>query len=202
MDNNNTNYIKMDGEEAAFEGGAIRYTKTGKGRYDLIPGDIVQDVLTYAFKEYYKSPDYKMETSDLEIIKSAYAEDISRYFNVIIGLVNASFVVHDISDPEISDNGVLYVKTSCSQFIDGFKKMLKALAIHYENGAEKYGVDNWKKGIPVIGGDRGGSFTDSMLRHLNQYLMTEEDEPHNVSAIWNAFGALWTLKHNKEKENK
>ena len=47
---NNANYIKMDGEEAAFEGGAIRYTKTGKGRYDLIPGDIVQDVLAYALE--------------------------------------------------------------------------------------------------------------------------------------------------------
>ena len=29
--------IKMDGEYRQFEGGGIRYTKTGKGRFDLIP---------------------------------------------------------------------------------------------------------------------------------------------------------------------
>ena len=73
--------------------------------------------------------------------------------------------------------------------------MLEELAIHYENGAEKYGVDNWKKGIPVIGGDRGGSFTDSGLRHLNQFIQGKTDEPHHISCIWNFFGALWTLDH-------
>ena len=94
------------------------------------------------------------------------------------------------------------MKTGCSQFIDGFKKMLKALAIHYENGAEKYGVDNWKKGIPVTGGDRGGSFMDSAMRHLTQYLIGLTDEPHYISCIWNCVCGLWTLHHQQMHPNK
>jgi hypothetical protein len=58
--------------------------------------------------------------------------------------------------------------------------MLHDLAIHYENGAEKYGPDNWKKGIPLTGGERGGSFTDSGLRHLNQWCQGLSDEPHHI----------------------
>ena len=40
--------IKMDGDKAEFDGGAIRYTKTGKGRFDLIPKDVYQRVLERA----------------------------------------------------------------------------------------------------------------------------------------------------------
>lgn len=33
--------IKMDGKEHKF-GEATRYTKDGKGRFDLIPGDVIE----------------------------------------------------------------------------------------------------------------------------------------------------------------
>jgi hypothetical protein len=62
--------------------------------------------------------------------------------------------------------------------------MILDVAHHYEDGAEKYGVDNWKKGIPVVGGERGGNFTDSFLRHLHQMMSSifgemETDENGN-----------------------
>ena len=47
------NYIKMDGEKSGFEGGAIRYTKNGKGRFDLVPGDVIADILSYATDRFY-----------------------------------------------------------------------------------------------------------------------------------------------------
>jgi hypothetical protein len=82
---------------------------------------------------------------------------------------------------------------------DGFRKgiyeMRKALAKHYEAGAVVHGVDNWKKGLPVYGSERGGCFLDSMRRHADQALMGKTDEPHAIAAIWNAFGAAWTLKN-------
>jgi hypothetical protein len=58
-------------------------------------------------------------------------------------------------------------------------KMLKDLAINYEKGAEKYGENNWRKGIPL------NSFEDSGFRHFCQWLNDETDEPHHISAIWN-----------------
>ena len=74
--------------------------------------------------------------------------------------------------------------------------MLRDLAIHFQKGAEKYGVDNWKNGIPATGGGRGGSFEDSGLRHLNQYFRGETDENHFAAALWNfwVFGSSFTIR--------
>lgn len=184
------NYIKMDGEKAAFDGGAIRYTKTGKGRFDLIPGDIIVDLVACAWENFYSEG--TMTTSLSDIIQCAYQQDDVRYFETIINLVNWKYASGITG---VDDNGEECKETTYHEFIRGLCKMLKDLAIHYENGAEKYGVDNWKKGIPVTGGDRGGSFTDSGLRHLNQYLMGYTDEHHCIACIWNFIGAIWTLRN-------
>jgi hypothetical protein len=34
-----------------------------------------------------------------------------------------------------------------------------------------------------------------MRRHIDQALQGKDDEPHAIAAIWNAFGAVWTLKN-------
>jgi hypothetical protein len=73
--------------------------------------------------------------------------------------------------------------------------MRKALAGHYEVGAEVHGIDNWKKGLPVYGSARGGCFLDSMRRHSDQALLGLTDEPHAIAAVWNAVCAVWTLRH-------
>lgn len=202
---NNVNYLKMDGEKANFEGGAVRYTKTGKGRYDLIPGDVVNGILNASWENFYSSGN--MTTSKFDIMQIAYSSPCgcasdttlglrSRYVDTIINLVNFVYTEGVITT---DDNGIESKETSFDNFLIGFSKMLHELAIHYENGAEKYGVDNWKRGIPITGGNRGGSFTDSGLRHLNQWCQGLTDEPHHISCIWNFMGALWMM--NKEDEN-
>ena len=75
-------------------------------------------------------------------------------------------------------------------------KMRHMLAKHYEAGAKVHGVNNWKKGIPISDSERGGNFVDSMRRHADQALQGKYDEPHAISAIWNAFSAIWTLRNN------
>lgn len=73
----------------------------------------------------------------------------------------------------------------------GLFSLLPSLALFlvarvYEDGAKKYGRDNWKKGIPI------SRFIDSALRHLHKYLDGLRDEPHLSQAAWNILGALWT----------
>jgi len=63
---------------------------------------------------------------------------------------------------------------------------LKRLAIHYENGAKKYGDRNWEKGQPV------SRYLDSAIRHLYAYLSGSRDEDHLAAAAWNAFAAIHT----------
>ena len=191
------NYLKMDGEKAQFETGAIRYTKTGKGRYDLIP-ESVSDIIMYAQDDYRSSSGY-MTTTKTGLMLFAYTNDdiASRFINIVINLVNYYYAPGE--DVETID-GIIGKKTTYADFETGWAHMMDDLAKHYEAGAEKYGVDNWKKGIPVIGGDRGGSFADSALRHLNQFCMGKIDEPHQISCIWNCVCGLWTLQEEERKK--
>ena len=55
---------------------------------------------------------------------------------------------------------------------------------HFEDGAKKYGDDNWRRGIPLR------RFMDSGMRHLFKHLRGDRDEPHLIAAIWN-FGCLY-----------
>lgn len=192
-----TNYLKMDGEKAQFETGAIRYTKTGKGRYDLIP-ESISDIIMYAQDDYRSSSGY-MTTTKTGLMLFAYTNDdiASRFINIVINLVNYYYAPGE--DVETID-GIIGKKTTYADFETGWAHMMDDLAKHYEAGAEKYGVDNWKKGIPVIGGDRGGSFADSALRHLNQFCMGKIDEPHQISCIWNCVCGLWTLQEEERKK--
>lgn len=190
---NKDNYIKMDGEKDSFEGGAIRYTKKGKGRYDLIPSQQIHDILSYAKLNWDsivgKDDDF---CSIHNVLMSAYpdADDLTydNYIEIIINIIRYSYIA-------AAKNPIF------NFFMIGFVKMLKDLAIHYEMGAEKYGVDNWKKGIPETKGERGGSFRDSGLRHLQQLLDGKTDEPHQIAAIWNFIGAMYVRKHQNDKTN-
>lgn len=190
--------IKTEGNFSQFEEGAIRYTKDGKGRFDLIPVEVVSEIISKAYNECKLSVDGTWKTSKSHILETAYSENECRYVNTIIDIVCYEYAIEKKTDM-IHGEPVIYV--TFPWFEHAFCKMLKELAIHYEKGAEKYGVDNWKKGIPIAGGERGGSFTDSGLRHLNQWLLGDNDEPHHIACIWNFFGAIYCQKHVNETQN-
>jgi hypothetical protein len=65
--------------------------------------------------------------------------------------------------------------------------VIRALAIHYQKGCEKYGDRNWEKGLPVQ------SFLDSASRHLAQVIDGRSDENHAVAAFWNMACAYQTI---------
>jgi hypothetical protein len=56
---------------------------------------------------------------------------------------------------------------------------LDLLARHFQTGAEKYGPNNWQKGIPV------SAYYDSAMRHLWAVHRGETNEPHLTACIWN-----------------
>lgn len=63
---------------------------------------------------------------------------------------------------------------------------MRRLAVHFENGAAKYGERNWEKGQPV------SRYVDSALRHLFDYLGGDTSEDHLAAAVWNAGCAMHT----------
>ena len=57
---------------------------------------------------------------------------------------------------------------------------LRSVAKRFEDGAYKYGRDNWKKGQPL------SRYVDSINRHLWDYLDGCEKEDHLGAVIWNS----------------
>ena len=62
------------------------------------------------------------------------------------------------------------------------------LAKHYQNGAAKYGDNNWRKGINL------SRYLSSAMRHLVKYAMGWRDEDHLAAALWNIAAIIETEK--------
>lgn len=63
---------------------------------------------------------------------------------------------------------------------------MQMLAVHYENGAAKYGDRNWEKGQPL------SVFLSSARRHWGKVLLNMQDEDHASACVWNMMGYTWT----------
>lgn len=74
--------------------------------------------------------------------------------------------------------------------------MLLDVAKHFEDGAKKYGENNWRKGIPV------NCYIDSAVRHYLKWLRGDNDEPHDRAFAWNILCCIWTASMGKESNIK
>lgn len=70
--------------------------------------------------------------------------------------------------------------------------MILEVAKHFEEGAKKYGDNNWRKGIPVR------CYIDSAIRHYVKWLRGDQDEPHDRAFCWNIMCAMWTCINKPE----
>jgi hypothetical protein len=190
---------KKDETLEEFDTGALRENKAGKGRSDLMANAILQDVLAYAMMNYFGKENCINVSSYGTYIALHSEQYPDMYYQTIISITCMRY-----ADPIKSqnDHGIICYVINAEGFVKGMAEMSLELAKHYENGAVKHGIDNWKKGIPVIGGERGGSCNDSARRHGDKYLAGYDDEDHAISCIWNCVTALWMLKEKKEKNDK
>lgn len=70
--------------------------------------------------------------------------------------------------------------------------MLLEVSIHFEEGAKKYGENNWQKGIPV------NCYVDSGVRHYLKWRRGDKDEPHDRAFVWNLMCCIYEIKRNKK----
>ena len=170
--------IKVTGTPQTFGDGAVRNTKEGKGRFDLIPPEPFYFILDRIHALRNENKPY-IDISNENVWKCAFVD--SKYVDVIIALT-----IRGYTD---AANGFIVNQqhnVSLDLFSEGVWKMLQALAIHFQKGAEIYGEHNCEKGIP------NWSFRDSGLRHTAQYFSGLTDEPHLISAIWNFWMLIWS----------
>lgn len=71
---------------------------------------------------------------------------------------------------------------------------LLEVAKHFEEGAKKYGENNWQKGIPVK------CYIDSAVRHYLKWLRGDKDEPHDLAFVWNLMCCIWEVDYREKGE--
>lgn len=69
---------------------------------------------------------------------------------------------------------------------ENIQTMLLEVSKHFEEGAKKYGENNWQKGIPV------NCYINSAVRHYLKWLRGDTDEYHDRAFCWNIIAACWT----------
>lgn len=72
--------------------------------------------------------------------------------------------------------------------------MFLEVAKHFEDGALKYGENNWQKGIPVH------CYIDSAVRHYLKWLRGDKDEPHDRAFVWNLMCCIWEVDYREKGE--
>lgn len=70
--------------------------------------------------------------------------------------------------------------------------MLLDAAVHFEEGAKKYGENNWQKGLPV------NCYLDSAIRHYLKYRRGDTDENHSASFVWNLTCCIWEVDYHHD----
>lgn len=79
----------------------------------------------------------------------------------------------------------------CELYPDWYTMILE-VAIHFEEGCQKYGERNWEKGIPAE------RYIDSAIRHYLKHLRGDRDEPHDRAFVWNILCCAWTCANKPE----
>lgn len=153
--------INDSGDRTKFETGAVRDMRAGKGRFDLVPLDVMSEYL-------------KLEDKSGD-----------RIVNQLKGFLH---------NPK-ENVGWLYfaLRIFCNEaYNDCAPTMFLEVAKHFEDGAVKYGENNWQKGIPPH------VYIDSALRHYMKWLRKDTDEPHDRAFVWNIMCCIWEVEFHKE----
>lgn len=159
-----TPVIKDSGNRTEFDSGAVRDMREGKGRCDLMPLEVVADL----YKTYFGEED---STYKLFI-------NISQFMNT---------------------KDSTFLRKAIGEFLDdsnftSWSDMFLEVAKHFEEGAKKYGENNWQKGIPVH------CYIDSAVRHYLKWLRGDMDEPHDRAFVWNIMCCIWEVDYREKKD--
>lgn len=167
--------LKDSGERRQFSSGGVRDMHAGKGRMDLIPMDIFSRFFQF-------DADYSLNRYDYTTGEEAFDSLLtSKIFDACQRFLRKQQV--DILAFVEIISAIAHVHYS------SIYGMVLEISKHFENGAEKYGVDNWRKGLPL------SCYLDSGIRHWCKYKDGQDDEPHLTACVWNflCFIATFTM---------
>lgn len=191
--------IKDSGSTREFDTGAHRDNATGKGRCDLLP--MPQVSLAYErisdFDDY-DTKSYEMLSGVVKNMLDVALETIidapvgnSDYCIDSMATVAAATAIAEGMRENIITKDIPFDSCNIELFWYGIMQVSK----HYEEGAVKYGANNWMNGMPLH------VYYDSACRHLMKARAGMEDEPHIRAACWNALCFMWTKENKPELDD-
>ena len=157
--------IKDSGNRREFESGAVRDMQEGKGRCDLMPLEVVANLING------RGIPEKEEGKVLHNVKTFLEKNDTYYLYLAL--------------EHFADR--CYSRSIPTMFLE--------VAKHFEEGAKKYGENNWQKGIPPK------CYIDSAIRHYLKWLRGDKDEPHDRAFVWNLMCCIWEVDYREKKEN-
>jgi len=163
-------HILDSGNRREFETGAVRDIQEGKGRCDLLPLDVVAHFVG------------RFVETDC-VLKCIYNFQYTRALKWLYDALDMFSEHFDDGKTKASEREI-DIQRRCTMALE--------TSIHFEEGAKKYGENNWQKGIPVH------CYIDSAVRHYLKFLRGDKDEPHDRAFCWNIMCAIWTCKHKPE----
>ena len=93
------------------------------------------------------------------------------------------------------DTGYLYhalLRFASLAYAGSKETMILEVSKHFEEGAKKYGENNWQKGLPA------NCYIDSAVRHYIKWHRGDSDEPHDRALVWNLMCCIWEVDHHVE----
>ena len=109
---------------------------------------------------------------------------------------NQMNIFHEIKSFQKTNNTTYLYGALCKFADEAYNRnvttMFLEVAKHFEEGAKKYGENNWQKGIPVK------CYIDSAIRHYLKWLRGDKDEPHDRAFVWNIMCCIWEVDYHKE----
>lgn len=143
------------GNRREFETGAVRDIHEGKGRCDLLPLDVIGDLMLFMNKDHHyiftKLGDFQ-RTGNVKFLHSV-------------------------------------LEYSSEYIFESLSQMLLETSHQFEDGAVKYGDNNWRKGMYT------NIYLDCAVRHLLKHMRGDIDERHDRSFVWNILCLIWTHKN-------
>lgn len=158
-------HILDSGDRTEFESGAVRDMREGKGRCDLMPLGVVGQLFNDKFFNYIE--DFQRDGEVVNLYKAI--DFFSLHWTPVVDNIDKGTLEH------------ISYATMCLE-----------VAKHFEEGAKKYGDNNWRKGIPAH------VYIDSAVRHYLKYIAGWNDEPHDRAVAWNLMCCIWTCDNKPE----
>ena len=159
--------IKDSGNRTEFKTGAVRDMREGKGRCDLMP---------------------------LRVIARCYMGDVPSGEGDEEGERDCRVLNYIADFQETCDTKYLGKALDWFRGYDDWCTMFLEVSKHFEEGAKKYGENNWQKGIPVH------CYIDSAVRHYLKWLRGDTDEPHDRAFVWNIMCCIWEVDYREKNK--